>query len=136
MTRAYCGGVWDLFHYGHLRLLQRTRELLGPDGILIVGVISDAGAKRPPVIPFDQRLAIVSAIKGVTAVVEQPTHDSTEILKALPELPDFLVHGDDAEPLAAKWFEAQGGTVVLFPYTEGVSSSWLRMILATSGTQN
>jgi len=136
MTRAYCGGVWDLFHYGHLCLLQRTRALLGPSGILIVGVISDEGAKRLPIIPFEQRYAIIQALAIVDRVVEQPAHDSTEVLKALPELPDFLVHGDDAEPLAAKWFEAQGGTVVLFPYTEGVSSSWLRTILAPPGTQN
>ena len=135
MTRVYAGGVWDIFHYGHLQLLRQARLLAGRDGEVIVGVISDAGAKRLPIIPFYQREAIVLNLACVDEVVEQPTHDSMEILQGLPRLPDYLVHGSDAEPLAAAWFRSQGGEVVLFPYTEGVSTTCLRALIAKAGTK-
>ena len=34
-------GTFDLFHIGHLRLLERAKELAGKDGKLIVAVLTD-----------------------------------------------------------------------------------------------
>ena len=41
MANVITYGTFDLFHYGHLRILQRAKELAGPGGTLTVVVSSD-----------------------------------------------------------------------------------------------
>ena len=63
-------GVFDLFHVGHLRLIQRASACCR---YLRVGVLSDDLVEkyknRRPVIPLDERMEILSAIRGVDEVV-------------------------------------------------------------------
>ena len=62
-------GTFDLFHYGHLRILKRARE---HGAFLVVGVLTDEAAlksKKKTIIPFVQRIEIVRAIKYVDEVV-------------------------------------------------------------------
>ena len=69
MTRVLTTGVYDLFHVGHLRSLQKASTM---GDYLIVGVVPDelaASYKRPPVIPFDQRWEIVEHIACVDEVI-------------------------------------------------------------------
>src|SRR5690606_26928530 len=58
MRIVYHAGVWDLFHAGHLRVLEQSKKL---GDVLIVGVVTDDGAAaykpRRPVIPQHERLA-------------------------------------------------------------------------------
>lgn len=67
----------DLFHVAHLNFLKSCKALCDQ---LIVGVTVDARChqrKRQPIIPFEQRKAIVEAIRYVDLVVEdagQPKH--------------------------------------------------------------
>ena len=62
-------GTYDVFHVGHLRILERAAEL---GDRLVVGVSADAlnisKKGRAPVFSESERLAIVSAIKGVDEV--------------------------------------------------------------------
>ena len=62
-------GTYDLFHYGHLRIIQRARQL---GDRLVVGVSSDAlnYSKKAeyPAVPQDHRMAVVKAINGVDEV--------------------------------------------------------------------
>lgn len=42
--RVYCDGVFDLFHIGHMKMLEQAKKALGDDGKkvhLICGVCSD-----------------------------------------------------------------------------------------------
>lgn len=41
MATVITYGTFDLFHIGHLRLLERTKALAGEDGKLIVAVSAD-----------------------------------------------------------------------------------------------
>lgn len=70
-------GVWDLIHIGHIQSLKEAKRL----GHLTVGIFSDKVAesfKRKPIIPEDQRLAMVRQLKCV---------DKAFILKSL--VPDI-----------------------------------------------
>ena len=69
MYKVYTSGVWDLFHVGHLNMIKRAATY---GDYLIVGVATDEAAtryKRKPVIPFEQRCEIISAIRCVDEVV-------------------------------------------------------------------
>lgn len=88
-------GTFDLFHVGHLRILQRAREL---GDRLVVGVSSDAlnfsKKQRYPLCCEQDRLAIVSQIKGVDSVfVEHTLEDKAAYLQHW--CADVLVMGDD-----------------------------------------
>lgn len=41
MANVITYGTFDLFHIGHLRLLERAKKSADPDGTLTVGVSSD-----------------------------------------------------------------------------------------------
>ena len=79
--------------------------------------------KRPPVIPFEERLAILEALKYPDIVIPQHTLDHTELVKKLNI--DVFVVGDD---WAGKYdyLKALGVTVFYFPYGEGVSSTKIK----------
>lgn len=67
---VYTAGVFDLFHLGHLRLLERAAEY---GTTLTVGVSTDelvlSYKGQAPVVPFDERCAIIGALRCVDNVV-------------------------------------------------------------------
>ncbi len=69
---GYTTGVFDLFHVGHLNILRRAKEMCE---YLIVGVSTDELVKeyknKTPIIPYEERKAIIEAIKYVDEVVAQ-----------------------------------------------------------------
>ena len=127
---GYTSGVFDLFHIGHLNILRMAKEQCGH---LIVGVSSDELTiqlkGRPPVIPYEQRLAIVESIRYVDQVVRE---DDADKFKAWLQLHyDALFKGSDAaERPSYKEYEKklnkEGIDVVYFPYTREVSSSKIK----------
>ena len=130
MTIGYTTGVFDLFHVGHLNILRKARENCD---YLIVGVSTDELVKeyknKTPIIPFDERVAIVSAIKYVDRVVPQKTRDKFKAWETYQF--DRMFVGDDwkgSELFLAveKKLKEQGVDVIYFPYTTGTSSTILR----------
>lgn len=95
MSRVITFGSFDVFHYGHLRLLQRAREL-GTQ--LVVGVSSDRLNRdkkgRPPVYPQEHRLAIVQGLACVDGVFLEESLDRKREY-VLEHGADILVMGDD-----------------------------------------
>ena len=95
MTRVITFGTFDIFHVGHLSLLERARAL---GTHLTVGVSTDAlnEAKkgRPPVYGYVERARIVAALRCVDAVFPE---ESLEQKRAyvLAHRADLLVMGDD-----------------------------------------
>ena len=72
MIIGYTTGVFDLFHVGHLNIINNSKKMCDK---LIVGVTTDEliqeYKKKKCVIPFNERVEIVSSIKGVDLVVPQ-----------------------------------------------------------------
>ena len=72
MIIGYTTGVFDLFHIGHLKILNRAKKNCD---FLIVGVTTDDlmmdYKKKTCVIPFEERSKIVANIKSVDKVVAQ-----------------------------------------------------------------
>ena len=127
---GYTSGVFDLFHVGHLNLLQRAK---GQCEKLIVGVTAgDLVARRKgrfPVIPIEERMAIVEGLSCVDRVVVQETMDKMQAWERYRFNAMFV--GDDwkGTPTWDEWerrFEAIGVPIVYFPYTRHVSSTKIR----------
>ncbi len=120
---VYTSGTFDMLHINHLKMIQYARAL---GDILIVGVNADelvASYKSVTIIPFEERIALVSAIKGPDVVIPQYSLNHTDKIKKLKF--DIFVVGDD---WAGKYdyLEEFGVTVIYFPYGKGVSSSGLK----------
>jgi glycerol-3-phosphate cytidylyltransferase len=124
-------GTFDVFHVGHVRVLQRAAAL---GDRLVVGVSADAlnVAKkgRPPVFNQDERLEIISALKVVDEVFVE---ESLELKRdyILQFGADVLVMGDD---WAGK-FDWVGDVceVVYLPRTPSVSTTGLIEHIASLG---
>lgn len=130
MKIGYTTGVFDMFHIGHLNILRRAKEKCD---YLIVGVSTDEVVEsykhHQPIIPYDQRAAIVEAIKYVDEVVPQTSMDKTEFLKQRHF--DVMFHGDEwkGTELYNKYeeeFAKYGARIEYLSHTEGISSSMLR----------
>ena len=130
---GYTTGVFDLFHIGHLNILKAAKQHCD---YLIVGVSTDELVQnyknKTPVIPYEERKAIVEAIKYVDRVVPQTHRDK---MKAWEEYRfDKMFVGDDWKSNAMfqqleKDFREVGVEICYFPYTQGVSSTILTEVL-------
>ncbi|MBP3038599.1 adenylyltransferase/cytidyltransferase family protein [Bacillaceae bacterium Marseille-Q3522] len=127
---GYTTGAFDLFHVGHLNILQKAKEQCEH---LIVGVSTDelivAYKYHPPVIPLEERIAILEGIKYVDEVVMQTDRNKFSAWEKYRF--DVMFVGDDwkGSPLfnqVEKQFTKVGVDIVYFPYTKGVSSTILK----------
>ena len=122
-TVVYTSGTFDMLHINHLKMIEYARAL---GDILIVGVNTDelvASYKSEPIIPFEERIALMKAIKGPDVVIPQRSLDHTDKVKKLNF--DIFVVGDDWVG-KYDYLKEQGVEVVYFPYGEGISSSSLK----------
>jgi len=125
----YTSGSWDMFHVGHLNVLEKSKAL---GDYLIVGVSTDALIEEykglPPVIPFDERLRIVEALECVDEVVTQTVLTEIAQLKDLDV--DVVTIGDDWKNKhldGLEWMKSQPDKeVVYFEYTPGVSTTGIK----------
>ncbi len=130
---GYTTGVYDMFHIGHLNVIRRARELCD---FLIVGVSTDElvineKGKRP-VIPYEERVAIVEAIKYVDQVVPQTDKNKYGAWEKYHF--DKMFVGSDWQG-TPQWkhyeeqFEPVGVEIVYLPHTDGISSTQLTAII-------
>ncbi len=127
---GHTAGTFDMFHIGHLNLLERAASHCDR---LVVGVSTDELAMQTkgkcPVVPFEERLKIVSAIRFVDDVVVQETMDKLTAWQLVRF--DRLFVGDDYAG-SAMWarfereFPKLGVDIMYFPYTAHTSSTLFR----------
>ena len=130
MANVITYGTYDLFHVGHLRLLQRAKALAGEDGKLIVAVSSDrfnwVEKNKKCVISDKDRMEIVGALKCVDQVILEDNWEQKKTDVAKYNV-DIFVMGDDWK---GKFdFLKEQCEVVYLPRTEGISSTQLKATL-------
>lgn len=127
---GYTTGTFDLFHVGHLNLLEKAKENCE---ILIVGVSTDKLVKdykgELPVIPFEDRIRIVGALKCVDKVIAQKTLNKLDVLPDIQY--DVLFHGDDWKNTKMyneieEKLREQKVSCIYFPYTKSVSTKSIK----------
>ena len=129
---GYTTGVFDLFHVGHVEILRKSKSMCDK---LIVGVTSDKLVKykyKKSVIPFKERIKIVSARKYVDLAVPQTNMNKIMAYKKYKF--DVMFVGDDWYN-TEKWnefekdFNKLNVKIIYFPYTKNTSSTKLNSIL-------
>lgn len=130
MIIGYTTGVFDMFHIGHLNILRRAKENCD---YLIVGVSTDELVQRDknktPIIPFEERCAIVEAIKYVDKVVPQPDKNKFAAWQRYGFNKMFVGSDWKGTPQwneFEKQFEPIGVEIVYLDHTDGISSTILR----------
>ena len=132
-VRGYVPGVFDMFHVGHLHVISGARPHCDH---LTVGVVTDdvvAAVKgRPPVVPLQERMEIVAALRTVDEVVVDVHRDKFDSWRELRF--DVVFKGDDwAGTARGRKLEADlasvGSRVHYLPYTRHTSSTLLRDVL-------
>lgn len=107
-----------LIHHGHIRLLEKAAKL----GDVVVALTTDDEILKrkgyTPELAFEERKEILEAIKYVHEVVPSPWLIDYDFVKA--QHCDLLVHGSD------NFNDIPEDKLVIFPRTEGISSSLLR----------
>ena len=122
-TVVYTSGTFDMLHANHLKMLEYARSL---GDILIVGVNTDelvASYKSQPIIPFEERIALIKALTYPDIVIPQKSLNHADKVKRLHF--DIFVVGDDWVG-KYDYLEELGVEVVYFPYGDGISSSTLK----------
>lgn len=130
---GYTCGVFDVFHIGHLNLLERCKAMCD---ILIVGVCDDSYVRevkhKEPVYPEDDRIRILKALKVVDDAVLVDIATTEDKMLALNKFHfDVLFSGDDWKGTerykrTEKQFEEYGASIEYFPYTKGISTTQLK----------
>jgi glycerol-3-phosphate cytidylyltransferase len=134
---VYTAGCFDLFHIGHLNLL---RNASGLGERLIVGVSTDDLVSEykgcSSVVPFSERIAIVSSVRYVDLCVPQTDRNKFLAWERLGF--DVWAVGDDwyGHPYYMDMRERLGSVgvrTVFLPYTLGVGSTLRRREVCNGG---
>lgn len=116
---VFTNGVFDLFHAGHVALLEQAAAL---GTVLVVGINTDASVRtlgkgrERPLVCEDDRARVVAALGCVDCVVLFDDPTPMALLEAL--VPDVLVKGGDYTPdtvVGADLVRRNGGRVEIIP---------------------
>lgn len=133
---GYTTGVYDMFHIGHLNILRNAKEQCD---YLIVGVSTDElvlqEKHKNTVIPYEERKAIVAAIKYVDEVVPQVNKNKLAAWEKL-HFDKMFVGSDWMGTPQWEQYEKEliplGVEIIYLPHTDGVSSTELANIIKKS----
>ncbi len=127
---GFTAGAFDMFHVGHLNLLKNAKARCD---YLIVGVNTDelitTYKNKHAIVPLEERMQIVRAVKYVDEVISVDTLDKEAIWKR--KLFDIVFIGDDWKG-SERWKETErvmslhNVEVIYLPYTIGTTSTVLR----------
>jgi D-beta-D-heptose 7-phosphate kinase/D-beta-D-heptose 1-phosphate adenosyltransferase len=123
---VFTNGCFDLLHVGHVKYLQKARQL---GDLLVLGLNSDASIRRlkgpkRPLIGQEERAHILAALDCIDYVVIFDEDTPLELIAALR--PHILVKGGDYTPegvVGKEIVESYGGRVELIQFVDGRSTT-------------
>lgn len=128
MKKVLTFGVFDYFHYGHLKLFEKASS---SGDYLIVAVQEEKYIKKTKpnariLYSTEQRKYMVGALRTVDEVIGY-----TDVDETIKEIEfDILVVGEDQNhegfQRAIKWCEDNGKEVIVLKRTKGISSSYIK----------
>ena len=119
-------GTFDLFHVGHVRLLERLASLGDHLTVCISTDTFNAGKGKVAVMPYDQRAELVAACRFVDKVIAEESWDQKrdDIRR---EKIDIFAMGDDWE---GKFDDLKDlCEVVYLPRTKDISTTALKTVI-------
>ena len=127
MKLVYSYYVLDIVHKGHLVMMKNAKAIAGNDGKLIVGILTDEAVmekKEKPILSFEERIELASAIKYVDVAVAQETYSPLpNVMRIKPEiLMESTSHDEEAIEKAREYMDSINGKVVVLPYFPSQSS--------------
>lgn len=133
-TKIYVGGAFDLFHNGHVRLLEKAKLIAD---YVIVAVNGDSFIETYkqviPVYNEYERLEIVSSCRFVDhAFIMKRWDDQIKHISILK--PNFILHGDDWKGdslikqlgLTKEFLEENRIELRYVPYTKSISTTEIK----------
>ena len=132
--RVVTFGVFDMFHFGHLRLFENIKKQFGQDCFLIVCVQSSENILKykPNSKIFYNTEERVQMIKNLKCVDDVLIYDDVDIDIQQVNF-DIWAKGPDQSHQgfqnAIKWCEEHGKQVYTIPRTEGISSTYIKNIV-------
>ena len=128
MKLVYSYYVLDIVHKGHLLMMKNAKAIAGEDGKLIVGILTDEAVmekKEKPILSFEERIELASAIKYVDVAVAQETYSPLpNVMRIKPDiLMESTSHDEEAIEKAREYMDSIHGKVVVLPYFPSQSST-------------
>ena len=125
---VYSSVTGDMFHYGHLRLLENANNL---GDFHICGVLTDEAIKsykETPIATLKERKAIISSLRCVDMVMVQSALDPTENLKKIHEQFEdaklILVCGSNWKKVpGSEYIKKINGEIAQPPFYEKLSAN-------------
>jgi D-beta-D-heptose 7-phosphate kinase/D-beta-D-heptose 1-phosphate adenosyltransferase len=123
---VFTNGCFDLFHAGHVKLLQNAK---GEGSKLIIGLNSDDSVRRlkgigRPIINQTDRAAVLTALDCVDLVVVFNEDTPIDLIKQFR--PHVICKGSDytkEEVIGQEIVESWGGKVILIPLVSDLSTT-------------
>jgi len=119
---------------GHLIDLKKSKEVAGPDGTLIIGILTDEAVmekKSKPIISFKERFEIAASIKYVDKVVPQETYSPFDNIKLYK--PNILMestsHSQKSIDELTKYMKSISGKVIINSYYKRQSSTKIKELI-------
>lgn len=127
MRRVLTYGTFDLFHVGHIRLLERARAL---GDYLVVGLSTDEFnliKGKNSVFSYAERSAILSAVRHVDKIIPEDNWDQKVSDVIANEINVFVI-GDDWQ---GKFdFLKPHCEVTYLPRTAGISTTYIKYLIS------
>lgn len=130
---GYTCGVFDMFHVGHLNLLEKCKSMCD---YLIVGVCNDDYVRnikhKEPVYSEQDRVRILEALKVVDRAELVTIEETNDKILAIEKFHfDVLFSGDDWKgseryQKTEEQFKKYGAFIEYIPYTQGISTTQIK----------